>query len=1478
MKRLKTIISGIVWTFVLVYLAIIVLAYIPPVQAFIGSKLSSALERKLGTKVWVGRVNLGFLNRIIIDDVTIFDQHSERMIAATRMSVKFDYLPLTQGRIVISSAQLFGLNANLYRADAQSQPNYQFLLDSLASKDTTQHAPLDLAIRSLVIRRGQVAYRQRDVVAQNGVFSPKNLHLSDLSLHTMLDCLRDDSVNINMKSLSVKDKSGLRIKQLRFHFVANKQRAQLTGFRLQLPHSLIELAPATMTYSFDGKNLQMASLQYNFQILPSRITPSDLAPLVPTLRNFDKPMMLATTFYGTSTALTVGNLSVSTPSNSLVLQAKGSLGNIGSKPRWAAQVRRFSISEAGMDFIAANLGRDVRIPAFITRLGSISFVGNMGGYGSDFASKGIFKTGAGTANVALGIRRGYFSGRMETDGLNLRRILDDEHWGVVSTRINVDGKIPNGTRNTLSGLDLIAKGIIQRFDYNGYSYRGLAVDGSLHKGIAEGRLSIKDANITADVKGKVSLNKGLQSANFLASVERLNPHALGLTQKYPNAVFSFQTKADFSGNKLSTVRGSIDVDHFNMQSPQGNYSLDRLQLSAFSQQGARTLKMESDFGEVTLTGRFDYSTLPQTVANLVGSKLPTLPGLHWNKQHYNNNFTVSAHITKSDWLNHFFNVPLTLSQPLTLTGSIDEKRQMVNASCDLPQFTYSNNDFEQGVVRLSTPNDTLMADVSVRKVNPSGRKTNLSLRAKAADNRLNTLLAFDNNAATRLQGAVETETQFFKNNEGQNASHISIHPSMILVGDTVWNIEPGDIIYSKNRLLVDHFSLVHGEQHLIVSGLATPNRNDSLLVDFQDVNVAYILDLVNFDAVSFGGLATGHGHISAAFSHPEASARLVVRNFLFNEGRMGDLHAAVEWNRQKEQLEIHSTAKDTLLTAAGNVSERRTDINGWVSPKRNDIRLDIDAHDTRGEFLENFCSSFMDDTHIRANGRVSLVGPLDRLNLLGKLVVDGDALIKPLNCRYILCHDTIYGQPNQIAFRADTLRDNRGGIGLLRGALHHSSLGHLTYDFHIQADNLRVYDWNGKDGSSFYGTVFASGTCGIKGGNGDVAINLDLTPTKGSEVVYDASSPSTPENHDFIRWQSRDSDTVGIGLMPSTTEPMNIPSDIHVNFLIHTNPTAALRVVMDKASGDYILLRGDGTLRATYYNKGTVNIYGNYNIQEGIYKLTIQNIIRRQFEFSPGGMIAFGGDPYDARLSLNAMYTVNGVSLADLNLGRSFSGNNIRVNCLMNITGTPASPQVTFDMDMPTVGNDAKQMIMSVINSEEEKNQQVLYLLAVGRFYSQGVNNSAAESSMQQSQTSLAMQSILSGQISQQINNVLGTVINNANWNFGANISTGNEGWNNAEYEGLVSGRLFNNRLLFNGQFGYRDNANATTSFIGDFDLRYLLKPNGNFAVRVYNQTNDRYFTRNSLTTQGVGIILKKDFNSFWDLFGIRRKKPKSTK
>jgi len=284
-------------------------------------------------------------------------------------------------------------------------------------------------------------------------------------------------------------------------------------------------------------------------------------------------------------------------------------------------------------------------------------------------------------------------------------------------------------------------------------------------------------------------------------------------------------------------------------------------------------------------------------------------------------------------------------------------------------------------------------------------------------------------------------------------------------------------------------------------------------------------------------------------------------------------------------------------------------------------------------------------------------------------------------------------------------------------------------------------------------------------------------------------------------------------------------------------------------------------------------MFGTFTVDHGTYGITIQNIIKKNFTFNRGGTIVFGGDPYNAALNLQALYTVNGVSLSDLNIGTSFASNTIRVNCLMNIGGQPNNPQVDFDLEMPTVNADEQQMVRSIINGQQEMNQQVLYLLGIGRFYNQGLNNANTE---QADRTTLAMQSFLSGTLSTQINSLLNSVIKNDNWNFGANISTGDEGWHNAEYEGLVSGRMLNNRLLLNGQFGYRDNARqANPSFIGDFDIQYLLYPNGNLALKVYNQTNDRYFTKSSLNTQGIGLIMKKDFNGIRELFNVKKKKSK---
>lgn len=464
--------------------------------------------------------------------------------------------------------------------------------------------------------------------------------------------------------------------------------------------------------------------------------------------------------------------------------------------------------------------------------------------------------------------------------------------------------------------------------------------------------------------------------------------------------------------------------------------------------------------------------------------------------------------------------------------------------------------------------------------------------------------------------------------------------------------------------------------------------------------------------------------------------------------------------------------------------------------------------------------------------------------------------------------------PDEIELRRMTVLDKNGHRAYLSGGIHHEHLTNLSFDLYVDAENLLAYDFDDFGDSSFYGTVYASGNVGIHGHGNDVVIDCDVTPQKNSVFVYNAATPDAISRQEFIEWDN-DEATDNQKKTDKNSSNRATETDIYINFLVNTTPDATLRLLMDKNTNDYITLNGEGSIRATFHNKGAFNMFGTYTVDHGTYGITIQNIIKKNFTFNRGGTIVFGGDPYQAALNLQAVYTVNSVSLSDLNIGNSFTNNTIRVNCLMNIGGQPAAPQVEFDLEMPTVNADEQQMVRSVINGQQEMNQQVVYLLAIGRFYNQGANNADEQ---KPDRTTLAMQSFLSGTLSTQINTLLNQIIKNDNWNFGANISTGNEGWHNAEYEGIISGRMFNNRLVLNGQFGYRDNATrANPSFIGDFDLQYLLYPSGNLALKVYNQTNDRYFTKSSLNTQGIGIIMKKDFNNLRDLFSSQKKKKKRT-
>ena len=1427
MKKFKHICNGIIWTLIVLYLLLIVLMHLPSVQTFLGKEVAEALADKFGTKVEVGKVNLGFFNRIIIDDVMMYDQQGDSLIYASRLSAKIDYMAATQGKISVSSAQIFGLRANLYRQTAKSPANFQFVLDSLASKDTTQHKPLDLHIGSLIIRRGAIAYNQRDVAPRSGVFSPQHIRVSELSSHILLNHVTDNSIDLLLKKLSFKDESGFKLQSLHFKLQADRQKATLKEFRLLMPRSELVLDDLKATYRFEGKRFIPESLRFKGGIQQSKITFADVASLVPALRHFDDAVFVSSRFSGTAKSISVPSLNLRTGSGSFNLQARGSYSHASSHPAWNADIANLNLSPAGVEFLAENLGSKVKIPKEIQRLGTIHLTGKAKGYEKVLSAKGNIETDAGNISLQAVKNDDRIKASVDTRGVNLGRILDNRKLGTVIAKIDAHGTMKH----------LFAKGNIARFDYGNYDFHNIEIDGDYDMKTLRGTASIADPNVNLSVKGDYHLGSRLYALD--AAINHLRPTVLGMKMHDPS------------------------------------YSLDNISISANNKGKEGHLDIEAPFVSLYARGQYDLTTIYGSIMRLVADKLPTIPGISKHAAKGYNDFTLQANITSAEVLQRMFGLPLSLSLPVHINGNISDAEKNVNLYINAPNFSWDGSAFHDANIELNTIGDSLRMEARISQGLPYEKAPVYRLRAAAADNNLSTLLYYANQSSKLpITGKIDARTQFFTSDNGATGVHVTVNPSEIMLGEKKWLLNPADIIYRKNELTVDMLNFSHGDQHIIINGKATPQATDSIVADLKDVDVAYILNLVNFHSVDFAGKASGKAVVKSIFQTPEAYANLDVKDFVFENGPLGTLHAKAAYDNQEGQINIDATAEDG--------PEHLTVINGCVSPKRNYIDLGIEAHNTSLKFMENFCGSFLNNVEAWCKGKLNVVGDLKNINLVGDVVAHGRMHMKQLGTDYTFNHLRAHAIPDDIQFEGDSIYDSHyngkhSHFALIRGGIHHKHLTRLSYDLDIDANNFLGFDTHEFGDDTFYGTVFATGTVGIHGKSGETIIDIDATPEPHSIFVYNVASPDAISAGSFIHWNdatpyiyrpySPDSDKD-----KKKDSSSDFSSDMRINFLVNTNPNLTLKLMMDDQTGDYITLNGNGVIRANYYNKGGLDMFGNYVVDHGQYKLTIQNIIKKDFDFQPGGTIAFGGDPYNAPLNLQAKYTVNGVPLSDLSIGRSFSSNNIRVDCLMDITGTPGAPKVDFSMDLPTVNSDAKQMIYSVINSQEEMNQQVLYLLGIGRFYTQTKNNQTSEDASQQSQTSLAMQSLLSGTISQQINNVLSSFVNSSNWNFGANISTGNEGFNNAEYEGILSGRLLNNRLLFNGQFGYRDNANATQSFIGDFDLRYLIFPNGNLSIHVYNQTNDRYFTRNSLNTQGVGLIMKKDFFNLRDLLGIKKK------
>lgn len=1397
------------------------------------------------------------------------------MIRAGRVATHIDIIALLKdGKIAISSAQIFGLNANLYKLSATSSANYQFVLDSLTSKDDKSTIPLDLNIQSLVIRNGLIRYNQEDIPLTRQHFNFKHLELSKISTHLIINRLTDHIIDAEVRHLSFSEASGFKLKDLSFHTIINENQAEIYGLKAALPNSHITIDRfSAIQQGLFRQPISLRKIQIRLVSFTSKITPTDIAAFFPESKRLSDPFVItlrATLSAGTAH---IRNLDITSGKKDFTLSGNALVSNISTFPTWNLQFHKLNVTNKYIRLISKKLHKT--IPAELNRLGNISFQGTSKYGNKNFQLKGLLATSAGKASLNVSTKANLIMLEAHSKLFNLGRILGDDRFHYLSMDARIVGK------KDLTFLS--AKGTISRFDFQGYSYRNLYVNGRYANNNFDGKLSINDTNGSLELEGQLSGIRALiqkqqpLTAHCILRAHKLNLSAMHLSNELGQKNLSFNAVINGTGSSLNNLTGKININNFTLSEGASNFQMNHLDITTHNGLLCKSLKLNSDIASVNLNGNYQYESLPKDFICVLQHYIPALVPLRVGSSVNNNNssYSFDAKINNIDLLKQQFGIDIQLLSPIKLAGNINTRNCHIELGVSIPDAIMNEFHIRNTRADIHSKDGTLFTHLITEKYGQENRQLAVELFGSANSDKISATTDINVLGDKKLYGEFNCDAQLFRS-AGQLGVGLRFHPSEVVIDTIRLNVQPSDLTYSSRHLNINHFELSNRNQHIIINGKTTGSSTDSLLVQLKDIDVPYVLDLVNFHNVKFDGSASGSLAIKSIFNNLTVDGQLEIKDFKFNTGEMGNLLANVTYNNEEGKLHIDAKAKAA--------PDSYTDIKGYVDIKNSYINLPIYAHGTHLYFLKEFCGSFMDNIRATAQGWCKVVGPLSDINIEGDMYASGKLNITPIGTFYDLKNCRIRIIPNEIVFEKDTVLDKDGHIGIVTGGLHHQSLRHLTYDINIEAQNLLAYDFPKKKekNNTFWGVIYGTGMCRIHGRSGEVTMNVDATPNHKSFITYDASTTSPIDESSFIKWHDSTPNSVNkqSANRPIKEEDNTVasqPSDLHINFLINTTPDFTLGVLMDETTGDNILLNGTGGIKASYYNKGGFQMFGNYNVGSGAYNLTIQNIIKKQFSFLPGSVLSFGGDPFEAALNLKGVYRIKSVPLSDLGFGRSFASSNTRVDCLMNIGGSVATPSVNFGLELPNLSSDAQQMIHSLLNSEQDLNQQVLYLLAFGRFYPQSNNNAVQEGTAAQSQTSLAMQSLLSGTLSQQINTVLSNIVKNNNWSFGANIATGNEGFENAEYEGTLSGSFLNNRLLINGEFGYRDNVTTNnSSFIGDFDIRYLLFPSGNMALRFYNHNTDRYFTRNSLTTQGIGLIIKKDFTTVWELLGLKSKSKKN--
>ena len=1439
------------------------------VQRGLAAFVADEIEESYGIPIEIEAVEVRSLNDLRLKRVFIRDLAGDSMIYVDEARAYLQTSRLLHGEVRMNTLMLAAPDVRLNRKTPDSPLNIQFVIDAL-TKNKNKKSDLNLRINQISLYDGHFTYDVMSEPCDSVGFDPNHIAVSGLCCNVSLKKLHKKEFDLNVRSVSGTERCGFVLNKLKARVKREEDKFIVSGFDVVTLRSHVASDSIEIDLDSTFKNIAVVG-----GIRGDRFDPKDIAPFVKLPETEIPSFAFDVVGYYGNDSVNAG-LSIATLDESLFLSAKAELVSpLTDDRRGVVVLDELRATSEMLDKALAIVGSDTLELDVAGNLGDVSLKGQV-----------CFEEGVIDGDAELLCKSGRLSadGCLRPDGVyrvNVRGTdVKLEAWTGVPGLEGCD-LFANATGNIKSArIYANVKGKVCDLKYKGYSYAPIEFEGKYTGEGFTARVATDDPNAKALLTAKYSTgNENLLKVAL--KVDALKPNGLQLVNADREQEYAFNLTGEYIDYGAGRTIVNARVDNLTVADRKDTTFVRNLYVSDNKAGEERMFVVNSDFAQISLLGKFDFPTI---VTGLVESFKMHLPALgissSGNASVGENDFYYDVAIKDSKPLTHILGLPVTIHEPSRITGSFNDRNNIYTVDGSVNRIDIAGMLIRQINLKGSSGERGLELNAQIQKPIVKNRKTFdyndtaddvvLRLNANVRNDNISGIVNWNNFKRDNVDvGMVRLDAALSRDVDGDLFMSAKIHDDSIIHKNKVWHIDEGTIAGKIDRLVVENVGLYSDKQSLKIAGVVGKRDDDSLKVSFDDFEVSTVFDLINFKILKFGGKATGTAHLTGVFSNFNADGRLMIENLTIDGADMGKGDVRVGWENKSK----------SILIDAGiyNHENELSTVKGFLSQANDTITLKIDANNLNAGFIDSKLQAFLTETEGAASGKVHLHGSWRFVDFDGAVALFCSTKVKATGVKYYFTGDSIHFSKGVMTFNDARLYDRYGNRGIISGDLMHRHLSKWTALFNIKADELLVYDTDNFGSLPFYGTVFGTGDAMIKSDSTGFLLKAKLRSDPGSKFVYDSNETSGARDNSFVTFtdnnkRKKDDDLADKGVegekVYSTTA-----SKLTLDFMLDVNDNLELKVYTNLQTDDYISIFGKGPINAVYNDKAGFSMKGHLDLDRGTYKFTIQDIFPKVFDIIKGSTLVFNGDPYKAELNLKTKYLVPSASLSDLTTEIA-KRKTVKVNCVMNITGSLEAPDLAFDLELPEGSEEERELLASIASTPDQKNMQFVYLLGVGKFYTFDTNTAQTTGEVN---TSTAVESLISNTISSQLSNMLGKIINNGNWDISGNISTSERGWNSMEVEGMLRGRLLNNRLLINGNLGYRENPIANRNFIGDFELQWLLSPKYNWSIKAYSKTNDRYFSKTDLTTQGVGTNILFEFDS-WKWWGKKKDKEKKKK